>query len=55
MTCVPVRTAFFKKRAVEGHVVRDAIDDDGVAGGLGHVHAADVDELGVNAFDLHAR
>ncbi len=53
MTCVPVRTAFFRERAIEGHVVRDAIDDDRVARGLGHVHAADMDELGADAFDLH--
>ena len=53
MTCVPVRAAFLRKRTIEGHVVRDAIDDDGVAGRLGHRDAADVDEFGCDAVDLH--
>ena len=33
--------------------MRDAVDDDGIAGGGGHVDAADADELSLNAFDLH--
>ncbi len=33
--------------AIERDVVRDAVDDDAVARGLGHLDAADVDVLGV--------
>ena len=32
--------------------MRDAIDDDGVAGGFGHGDSAETDELGVDALDL---
>src|ERR1700750_3175795 len=38
---------------IEGDVVRNAIYDNGVAGRLCHAYAADTDELGLNAFDLH--
>ena len=47
------KDSVLQKGAVEGHVVRDAIDDDGVAGRFGHADTADVDELGLNSFDLH--
>ncbi len=37
--------------AVEGDVVGDAVDDDGVGSGLVHVRRAGLDELGVDAVE----
>ena len=39
--------------AIEGDVLRDAVDDDAIAAGFGHLHAAELDELGGHALDLH--
>ena len=40
-------------RAIEGNIVRDAVDDDGVAGGLRHLDAARLEMLGRHAGDSH--
>ncbi len=39
--------------AVEGHVVRDTVDDDGITGGLVHLNGAELDELGADAINFH--
>jgi hypothetical protein len=39
--------------AVKGNVVADAVDDDAVAGGLGHFDAADLKVFGEDAGNLH--
>src|SRR6266436_4779891 len=41
-------------RAIKRDVLRDAIDDDAVAAGLGHLYSAKFDELRGDALDLHA-
>ncbi len=40
--------------AVERNVLRDAVDDDAIPAGIGHLDAAHLDELRGHALDLHA-
>ncbi len=47
-----IERGVFEKGAVEGDVVGDAVDDDGILRSPVQVHRAGVNEFGLNAFDM---